>query len=170
MDAEEYGYILECFAFADLKRSLRAYQQGHIGGFLHLYIGQEAVAVGAVSVMSEDDHVITAYRDPWAYNLTWLAWIWMNVWLNSLGSRPVALRERKGGSMHFFADKNFWGGHGIVGGQTPLGLGIAYALKNKGIKGMPLFHGRWGNKPRPILRVFKFGIPLEVTGDLHHRK
>ena len=45
------------------ERSLRAYQQGHIGGFLHLYIGQEAVAVGAVSVLSEDDHVITAYRD-----------------------------------------------------------------------------------------------------------
>ena len=45
------------------ERSLRAYQQGHIGGFLHLYIGQEVVAVGAVSVMSSDDHVITAYRD-----------------------------------------------------------------------------------------------------------
>ena len=45
------------------ERSLRAYQQGHIGGFLHLYIGQEAVAVGAVSVMAEHDHVITAYRD-----------------------------------------------------------------------------------------------------------
>ena len=45
------------------ERSLRAYQQGHIGGFLHLYIGQEAVAVGSVSVMSENDHVITAYRD-----------------------------------------------------------------------------------------------------------
>ena len=45
------------------ERSLRAYQQGHIGGFLHLYIGQEAVAVGSVSVLGEDDHVITAYRD-----------------------------------------------------------------------------------------------------------
>ena len=45
------------------ERSLRAYQQGHIGGFLHLYIGQEAVAVGSVSAMGDDDHVITAYRD-----------------------------------------------------------------------------------------------------------
>ena len=45
------------------ERSLRAYQQGHIGGFLHLYIGQEAVAVGSVSVMDANDHVITAYRD-----------------------------------------------------------------------------------------------------------
>ena len=45
------------------ERSLRAYQQGHIGGFLHLYIGQEAVAVGSVSAMGPDDHIITAYRD-----------------------------------------------------------------------------------------------------------
>ena len=65
LEAEEkirlYSQMLRIRRFEE--RSLRAYQQGHIGGFLHLYIGQEAVAVGAVSVMSEDDHVITAYRD-----------------------------------------------------------------------------------------------------------
>ena len=109
------------------ERSLRAYQQGHIGGFLHLYIGQEAVAVGAVSVMSPDDHVITAYRD---HGHALAVGMDMDECMAELFGKKTGCSKGKGGSMHFFApDKNFWGGHGIVGGQTPLGLGIAYALK-----------------------------------------
>ena len=109
------------------ERSLRAYQQGHIGGFLHLYIGQEAVAVGAVSVMSSDDHVITAYRD---HGHALAVGMDMDECMAELFGKKTGCSKGKGGSMHFFApDKNFWGGHGIVGGQTPLGLGIAYALK-----------------------------------------
>ena len=115
------------------ERSLRAYQQGHIGGFLHLYIGQEAVAVGAVSVLSEDDHVITAYRD---HGHAIAVGMDMDECMAELYGKKTGCSKGKGGSMHFFApDKNFWGGHGIVGGQTPLGLGIAYALKYKGTKG-----------------------------------
>ena len=115
------------------ERSLRAYQQGHIGGFLHLYIGQEAVAVGSVSVMSEDDHVITAYRD---HGHALAVGMDMDECMAELFGKRTGCSKGKGGSMHFFApDKNFWGGHGIVGGQTPLGLGIAYALKHKGKKG-----------------------------------
>ena len=109
------------------ERSLRAYQQGHIGGFLHLYIGQEAVAVGSVSAMAEDDHVITAYRD---HGHALAVGMNMDECMAELYGKKTGCSKGKGGSMHFFApDKNFWGGHGIVGGQTPLGLGIAYALK-----------------------------------------
>jgi pyruvate dehydrogenase E1 component alpha subunit len=109
------------------ERSLRAYQQGHIGGFLHLYIGQESVAVGSVSVMAEEDHVITAYRD---HGHALAVGMDMDECMAELFGKKTGCSKGKGGSMHFFApDKNFWGGHGIVGGQTPLGLGIAYALK-----------------------------------------
>jgi pyruvate dehydrogenase E1 component alpha subunit len=109
------------------ERSLRAYQQGHIGGFLHLYIGQEAVAVGSVSAMSEEDHVITAYRD---HGHALAVGMDMDECMAELFGKKTGCSKGKGGSMHFFApDKNFWGGHGIVGGQTPLGLGIAYAIK-----------------------------------------
>ena len=115
------------------ERSLRAYQQGHIGGFLHLYIGQEAVAVGAVSVMGEDDHVITAYRD---HGHALAVGMNMDECMAELYGKRTGCSKGKGGSMHFFApDKNYWGGHGIVAGQTPLGLGIAYALKLKKLKG-----------------------------------
>ena len=115
------------------ERSLRAYQQGNIGGFLHLYIGQEAVAVGAVSVLSEDDHIITAYRD---HGHAIAVGMDMDECMAELFGKKTGCSKGKGGSMHFFApDKNFWGGHGIVGGQTPLGLGIAYALKYKKING-----------------------------------
>lgn len=115
------------------ERCLRAYQQGKIGGFLHLYIGQESVAVGCVSVLGENDHIITAYRDHGHA-------IAVGMDLNSLMAenygKSTGCSKGKGGSMHYFApDKRFWGGHGIVGGQVPLGTGIAFALKYKGLKG-----------------------------------
>ncbi len=135
LDPEEkirlYSQMLRIRRFEE--RSLRAYQQGHIGGFLHLYIGQEAVAVGSVSVMSDDDHVITAYRD---HGHALAVGMDMDECMAELFGKRTGCSKGKGGSMHFFApDKNFWGGHGIVGGQTPLGLGIAYAIKYKGAKG-----------------------------------
>jgi len=135
LDAEEklrlYSQMVRIRRFEE--RSLRAYQQGHIGGFLHLYIGQEAVAVGSFSVMSEDDHVITAYRD---HGHALAVGMDMDECMAELFGKRTGCSKGKGGSMHFFApDKNFWGGHGIVGGQTPLGLGIAYALKQKGTRG-----------------------------------
>jgi pyruvate dehydrogenase E1 component alpha subunit len=115
------------------ERSLRAYQQGNIGGFLHLYIGQEAVAVGSVSVLGKDDHVITAYRD---HGHAIAVGMNMDECMAELYGKKTGCSKGKGGSMHFFApDKNFWGGHGIVGGQTPLGLGIAYAQKHFKKKG-----------------------------------
>jgi len=113
--------------------SLKYYSQGVMGGFLHLYIGQEAVAVGTVSLMGKNDHVITAYRD---HGHALAVGMGMNECMAELFGKGTGCSRGKGGSMHFFApDKNYWGGHGIVGGQTPLGLGLAYALKFKGLKG-----------------------------------
>ena len=115
------------------ERSLRAYQQGHIGGFLHLYIGQEAVAVGCVSLMGDHDHIITAYRD---HGHALAVGMSMNECMAELYGKHTGCSKGKGGSMHYFApDKNYWGGHGIVGGQTPLGTGIAFAMKYKKLKG-----------------------------------
>jgi pyruvate dehydrogenase E1 component alpha subunit len=113
--------------------ALQSYQKGKMGGFLHLYIGQEATAVGTVSVMNDNDHVITAYRD---HGHALSVGMGMNECMAELFGKFTGCSKGKGGSMHYFApDKRFWGGHGIVGGQTPLGLGIAYALKYKGIEG-----------------------------------
>ncbi|MFQ3670578.1 MAG: pyruvate dehydrogenase (acetyl-transferring) E1 component subunit alpha [Verrucomicrobiia bacterium] len=115
------------------ERSLKAYQAGHIGGFLHLYNGQEAVAVGTISLRGPNDHVITAYRD---HGHALAVGMTMNECMAELYGKATGCSKGKGGSMHFFApDKNFWGGHGIVGGQTPLGLGLAFYLKYKGIQG-----------------------------------
>ncbi len=113
--------------------SLKLYQQGKMGGFLHLYIGQESVAVGTCSLLGPDDHCITAYRD---HGHAIVVGMSMDECMAELLGKATGCSKGKGGSMHFFApDKNFWGGHGIVAGQTPIGLGLAYALKYRGIKG-----------------------------------
>ena len=115
------------------ERSLKAYKLEKIAGFLHLYNGQEAVAVGAVSVCGENDHLITAYRD---HGHALAVGMSMNECMAELYGKVTGCSKGKGGSMHFFApDKNYWGGHGIVAGQTPLGAGIAFGLKYKGITG-----------------------------------
>ena len=118
------------------ERSLRAYNQGKIGGFLHLYIGQESVAAGIVSLMEKNDHIITAYRD---HGHALAVGMSMNECMAEMYGRHTGCSKGKGGSMHFFApEKNYWGGHGIVAGQTPIGAGLAFALKYKGLKGCAL--------------------------------
>ena len=116
--------------------ALRQYQGGKMNGFLHLYIGQEAVAVGTVSLLGDNDHVITAYRD---HGHALAVGMSMNECMAELYGKATGCSKGKGGSMHYFApDKNFWGGHGIVGGQTPLGLGLAFGVKYKELKGSAL--------------------------------
>ena len=114
--------------------ALKHYQVGGaMGGFLHLYVGQEAVAVGTISLCGANDHVITAYRD---HGHALAVGMSMNECMAELFGKATGCSRGKGGSMHFFApERNFWGGHGIVGGQTPLGLGLAYALKYRGVIG-----------------------------------
>jgi pyruvate dehydrogenase E1 component alpha subunit len=107
--------------------ALKYYNGGKMAGFLHLYIGQEAVAVGTISLGGEDDHFITAYRD---HGHALAVGMSMNECMAEMYGKQTGCSKGKGGSMHFFApDKNFWGGHGIVAGQTPLGLGLAFGLK-----------------------------------------
>jgi len=115
------------------ERSLRSYQAKKIGGFLHLYIGQEAVAVGCCSLMGKNDHVITAYRD---HGHAIAVGMDTKPLMAELYGKVTGCSKGKGGSMHYFAPSlNYWGGHGIVGGQVPLGAGLAYALKYKKLKG-----------------------------------
>ncbi len=113
--------------------SLKYYNAGRMAGFLHLYIGQEAVAVGTISLGGADDHFITAYRD---HGHALAVGMSMDECMAEMFGKQTGCSKGKGGSMHFFApDKNYWGGHGIVGGQTPLGLGLAYGLKYLGREG-----------------------------------
>ncbi|MEY3395294.1 MAG: pyruvate dehydrogenase (acetyl-transferring) component subunit alpha [Verrucomicrobiota bacterium] len=113
--------------------ALKSYSAGKMGGFLHLYIGQESVAVGTISLAGDNDHFITAYRD---HGHALAVGMGMNECMAEMFGKQTGCSKGKGGSMHFFApDKNFWGGHGIVAGQTPLGLGLAYGLKYLGKEG-----------------------------------
>ncbi|MEM1296615.1 MAG: pyruvate dehydrogenase (acetyl-transferring) E1 component subunit alpha [Verrucomicrobiota bacterium] len=125
---DKVGFLREMLRIRRFEETAnKYYSAGKMGGFLHLYIGQEAVAVAAASLMGENDHMITAYRDH-GHGLA--VGMSMNECMAELFGRETGCSKGKGGSMHYFApDKNFWGGHGIVAGQTPLGLGIAYALK-----------------------------------------
>ncbi|WP_419700245.1 pyruvate dehydrogenase (acetyl-transferring) E1 component subunit alpha [Mucilaginibacter sp. NFX135] len=106
------------------------YGQQKIRGFCHLYIGQEAVLAGAMSVIKPEDSMITAYRDH-AHALA--KGVTPNAVMAELYGKATGCSKGKGGSMHMFdKEKHFYGGHGIVGGQVPLGAGIAFAEKYKG--------------------------------------
>jgi pyruvate dehydrogenase E1 component alpha subunit len=108
----------------------RSFRKGKIGGYLHLYTGEEAVAAGFLSAFRPGDQVITAYRDH-AHAL--LLGCEPGAVMAELYGRRDGLVRGKGGSMHLFAvDRGLWGGHGIVGAHIPLGVGFAYALRYRG--------------------------------------
>jgi pyruvate dehydrogenase E1 component alpha subunit len=119
------------------ERAGQLYGLGLIGGFCHLYIGQEAVAVGLQSAMDDKkDSVITGYRDHGhmlAYGID------PKVIMAELTGREAGISKGKGGSMHMFSvEHKFYGGHGIVGAQVPLGTGLAFAHKYRGDGGVCL--------------------------------
>jgi len=112
------------------ERCAQSYQQAKIGGFCHLYIGQEACAVGTVSAMRSDDPVVGAYRD---HGLALARGMHPNMCMAEMFGRLEGCAKGKGGSMHMFDLPNhMYGGHAIVGGQCPLGVGLAFATKYKG--------------------------------------
>jgi pyruvate dehydrogenase E1 component alpha subunit len=112
------------------QRCAELYQQGKIGGFLHLYIGQEAVAVGTIAAKQDGDHIITAYRDH-GHALA-VGSDTKAVMAEMLG-KATGVSKGKGGSMHLVdVEKRFWGGYAIVGGHLPLAAGIALAEQYKG--------------------------------------
>lgn len=112
------------------------YIQRKFGGFLHLYIGQEAVVAGAVSATKPEDNMITAYRchaHPIGRGTD------IKYMMAELYGKSTGLSKGKGGSMHMFdISKRVFGGHGIVGGQIPLGAGLAFAEKYKGTDNVTL--------------------------------
>lgn len=125
-----YKEILKIRRFEEKAGQL--YGMGEIGGFCHLYIGQEAIAVGMQEVMDKGDSIITTYRD---HGLMISSGSDPKLVIAELMGRIDGCSKGKGGSMHMFDLENeFYGGHGIVGAPVPLGTGIAFAHKYKGKK------------------------------------
>lgn len=108
-------------------RTMAAYQQAKIGGFCHVYIGQEATAVGTIAAVNHDDPVITAYRD---HGHALARGMSAEACMAEMYGRITGCAKGKGGSMHMFDKPNhLYGGHGIVGAQTGLGVGLAFAAR-----------------------------------------
>ena len=106
------------------------YGMGLIGGFCHLYIGQEAVVVGMQSAIGKGDKVLTSYRD---HGHMLACGMEARGVMAELTGRIGGYSKGKGGSMHMFSrEKDFYGGHGIVGAQVPIGAGLAFSNKYKG--------------------------------------
>jgi pyruvate dehydrogenase E1 component alpha subunit len=105
------------------ERGAELYQAGKIGGFMHLYIGQEAVSTGLIAAREPRDRVITAYRD---HGVALNCGISANEVMAELLGKSTGMSKGKGGSMHMASvEKNMWGGHAIVGGHLPVAAGLA---------------------------------------------
>ncbi|HSY21150.1 MAG TPA: pyruvate dehydrogenase (acetyl-transferring) E1 component subunit alpha [Polyangiaceae bacterium] len=112
------------------EESARGYAEGKIGGFLHLYIGQEAVAVGAIAAMKPEDYVVTTYRD---HGIALAKGMPPRALMAELFGKATGCSKGLGGSMHMFdKEHNMLGGYGIVGGHIPLAAGVAFASKYRG--------------------------------------
>ena len=112
------------------EKSAEVYRMGKIGGFCHLYIGQEAIGVGAMLALRPDDMVLTSYRD---HVQAMVKGISPESVMAELYGKEGGCVKGKGGSMHMFSrEHEFYGGHGIVGGQIGVGTGMAFAAKYKG--------------------------------------
>jgi pyruvate dehydrogenase E1 component alpha subunit len=118
------------------EEAARAYAQGKIGGFLHLYIGQEAVAIGACAALTPEDYVITTYRD---HGQALARGMTARAAMAELFGKDSGCSRGLGGSMHFFdVEHNMLGGYGIVGGHLPIAAGTAFASKYRGEKRVTL--------------------------------
>jgi pyruvate dehydrogenase E1 component alpha subunit len=112
------------------ERARQAYQQGKIGGFLHLYIGEEAIATGAIHALEPQDHIVTHYRD---HGHAIARGLDPKRLMAELFGRVDGYARGRGGSMHFAdANRNFWGGYAIVAGHLTMAVGLALAAKRSG--------------------------------------
>jgi len=118
------------------ERAAELYAQGKIGGFLHLYIGQEAVSTGLISARRPEDRVITAYRD---HGVAINCGLSANEVMAELLGKATGCTGGRGGSMHLVdVNKNFWGGHAIVGAHIPIATGMALGDYYKGRKSVTI--------------------------------
>ncbi len=118
------------------EKSAELYQQGKIGGFLHLYIGQEAVSTGIISARKPQDRVITAYRD---HGVAINVGIPARQVMAELLGKITGTSKGKGGSMHMAdVEKNFWGGHAVVGAHLPIAAGLALGDQYQGNDGITI--------------------------------
>ncbi len=145
------------------------YGMGLIGGFCHLYIGQEAVVVGMQAAAEPGDSVITSYRD---HGHMLACGMDAKGVMAELTGRRGGYSKGKGGSMHMFSrEKGFYGGHGIVGGQVPLGTGLAFAHQlPRGWQGDDVLPRRRRHQPGPGLRILQHGGAVEAAGGLRDRE
>jgi pyruvate dehydrogenase E1 component alpha subunit len=122
------GFLRQMLLIREFEvRTMQAYQNRLIGGFCHIYIGQEAIAVGTIAAVNPDDPVVLAYRD---HGHALARGMDPKYCMAEMFGRIGGCAKGKGGSMHMFdADHYLYGGHGIVGAQTPLGTGLAFATK-----------------------------------------
>jgi pyruvate dehydrogenase E1 component alpha subunit len=161
------------------ERTAEAYALGKIGGFCHLYIGQEAVSTGTLSLLRPDDYVITTYRD---HGQALARGMTPRSIMAELFGKSDGCSKGKGGSMHMFdRHLNFLGGHGIVGGHVPIGAGVGFAIKYRGgdqvcicfmgesVVNTGAFHealnmaGLWKLPVVFIIENNKYGMGTEVT-------
>lgn len=112
------------------ERAAEAYSKQKIAGYLHLYVGQEAVAVGAISALRKEDHLLTHYRD---HGHALVKGANTRACMAELYGKATGTTEGRGGSMHLIdPENNFWGGHAIVGGHIPMSCGLAFASRYLG--------------------------------------
>ena len=118
------------------EEAAQLYQQGKIGGFLHLYIGQEAVSTGLISARKPQDRIITAYRD---HGVAINVGIPAKLVVAELLGKSTGMSKGKGGSMHMAdVEKNFWGGHAVVGAHLPIAAGLALGDQYAGTDGVTI--------------------------------
>ncbi|MFW6059356.1 MAG: pyruvate dehydrogenase (acetyl-transferring) E1 component subunit alpha [Phycisphaeraceae bacterium] len=112
------------------ERTMQSYMQQKVGGFCHIYSGEEACAVGSINALQDDDPVITAYRD---HGHALARGMHPNYGMAELFGKITGCAKGKGGSMHFFdKPRHMYGGHAIVGGQCPLAIGLAFGIQYRG--------------------------------------
>ena len=151
------------------ERAGQLYGMGLIGGFCHLYIGQEAVVVGMQAALKDGDQVITAYRD---HGHMLAAGMTANGVMAELTGRSGGYSKGKGGSMHMFSiEKAFYGGHGIVGAQVSLGTGLAFANQyRKDGKVCLTYFGDGAANQGQVYESFNMASALEAASCLHRRE
>ena len=151
------------------ERCAEQYAKGHITGFLHLYSGQEAVAVGATAGLHKDDYILSAYRE---HAQAIVRGADPRRVMAELFGKATGICKGKGGSMHLFdPGLNFMGGYAIVGGQFPISVGLAFAAQYRGEDRLAAcFFGRWGGQPGHLPRIPQLGPTLATAGAVHLRE